>query len=57
MANSPQLGTNLARTVSEYNTLGGTFDASKGELHKVNVTAGAGGRPYMNVFDKPNDQS
>lgn len=47
----------MARTGSEYNTLGGSFDASKGELRKVNVTAGAGGRSYMNVFDKPNDQN
>lgn len=39
----------MARTGSEYNSLGGHFDASKGELRKLNVTAGAGGRSYMNL--------
>ena len=34
----------MARTGSEYNSLGGHFDASRGELRKLNVTAGAGGR-------------
>lgn len=43
----------MARTGSEYNTLGGSFDASKGELRKVNVTAGAGGRSYMNYLKVP----
>lgn len=38
----------MARTGGEYNSLGGSFDASKGELRKLNVTAGAGGRSYMN---------
>lgn len=37
----------MARTGSEYNALGGCFDASKGELRRVNVTAGIGGRSYM----------
>lgn len=32
----------MARTGAEYNSLGGHFDASKGELRKMNVTAGAG---------------
>ncbi len=41
----------MARTGSEYNTLGGSFDASKGELRKLNVTAGFGGRSYM-AFQK-----
>lgn len=43
----------MARTGSEYNSLGGTFDASKGELRKLNVTAGAGGRSYMNYLKVP----
>ena len=37
----------MARTEAEYNSLGGSFDASKGELRKLNVTAGSGGRSYM----------
>lgn len=37
----------MARTGGEYNTVGGHFDASRGELRKVNVTAGIGGRSYM----------
>ena len=37
----------MARTGSEYNSIGGHFDASKGELRKPNVTAGAGGRSYL----------
>lgn len=43
----------MARTGSEYNSLGGNFDASKGELRKLNVTAGAGGRSYMNWTKVP----
>lgn len=43
----------MARTGSEYNSLGGSFDASKGELRKLNVTAGAGGRSYMNYLKVP----
>lgn len=43
----------MARTGSEYNTLNGSFDASKGELRKLNVTAGAGGRSYMNYLKVP----
>lgn len=43
----------MARTGSEYNSLGGNFDASKGELRKLNVTAGAGGRSYMNWMKVP----
>ncbi len=41
----------MARTGSEYNSLGGHFDASKGELRKLNVTAGFGGRSYI-AFQK-----
>lgn len=43
----------MARTGSEYNSLGGTFDASKGELRKLNVTAGAGGRSYLSYTKVP----
>ena len=43
----------MARTGAEYNTLNGTFDASKGELRKLNVTAGAGGRSYINFQKVP----
>ena len=43
----------MARTGGEYNSLGGNFDTSKGELRKLNVTAGAGGRSYMNWVKVP----
>ena len=43
----------MARTGSEYNSLGGSFDASKGELRNLNVTAGAGGRSYLNWMKVP----
>ena len=43
----------MARTGNEYNSLGGSFDASKGELRKLNVTAGANGRSYMNWMKVP----
>ena len=43
----------MARTGAEYNSLGGTFDASKGELRKLNVTAGAGGKSYMSYLKVP----
>lgn len=45
----------MARTGSEYNALGGHFNASKGELRKLNVTAGFGGRSYM-AFQKVPDK-
>ncbi len=41
----------MAHTGSEYNSIGGHFDASKGELRKLNVTAGFGSRSYM-AFQK-----
>ena len=41
----------MARTGSEYNALAGHFDASRGELRKLNVTAGFGGLSYM-AFQK-----
>ena len=37
----------MARTGSEYHSIGGDFSAAKGELRKLNVTAGAGGKSYM----------
>ena len=43
----------MARTGSEYNSMGGHFDASKGELRKLNVTAGFGGRSYMSYQKVP----
>ena len=43
----------MARTGSEYHSLGGNFDASKGELRKLNVTAGIGGRSYMSYLKVP----
>ncbi|MCR5394487.1 MAG: Fic family protein [Bacteroidales bacterium] len=43
----------MARTGSVYNSIAGSFDASKGELRKLNVTAGAGGRSYMNYLKVP----
>lgn len=41
----------MRRTGSEYSTLGGTFDSSKGELRRCNVSAGIGGRSYL-AFQK-----
>ena len=43
----------MKNTGSVYNTLQGTFDSSKGDLRLVNVTAGAGGRSYMNYAKVP----
>ena len=43
----------MKNTGSTYNTLQGTFDSSKGDLRLVNVTAGAGGRSYMNFLKVP----
>ena len=37
----------MARTGSEYHSIGGDFSAAKGELRKLNVTAGAGGKSYL----------
>ncbi len=41
----------MARTGSEYHSIGGDFSAAKGELRKLNVTAGTGGKSYM-AFQK-----
>ena len=38
----------MRNTGSTYSTLQGAFDSSKGDLRLVNVTAGAGGRSYLN---------
>ena len=43
----------MMNTGSTYNTLQGSFDSSKGDLRLVNVTAGAGGRSYMNFPKVP----
>ena len=43
----------MARTGSVYNSIGGTFDASKGELRKLNVTSGIGGKSYMSYQKVP----
>lgn len=37
----------MRRTGAEYSTLGGTFDSSKGDLRRCNVSAGIGGRSYL----------
>ena len=43
----------MARTGSEYHSPGGDFEASKGELRKLNVTAGIGGKSYMSYLKVP----
>ena len=43
----------MKNTGNIYNTLQGSFDASKGDLRLVNVTAGAGGKSYMNFMKVP----
>lgn len=43
----------MKNTGSEYNTLSGHFDSSKGDLRLVNVTAGLGGYSYMNFVKVP----
>ena len=43
----------MAHTGGEYHSLGGDFDASKGELRKLNVTAGLGGKSYMHYQKVP----
>ena len=37
----------MARTGGEYHSLGGDFSAAKGELRKLNVTVGLGGKSYL----------
>ena len=43
----------MARTGSEYHSLGGDFSAAKGELRKLNVTAGFEGKSYMSYLKVP----
>ena len=43
----------MARTGSEYHSMGGDFSAAKGELRKLNVTAGMGGKSYMSYQKVP----
>ena len=38
---------------SSYNTAQGSFDAAQGDLRLVNVTAGAGGKSYLNYTKVP----
>lgn len=43
----------MKNTRSAYNTVQGSFDASKGDLRLVSVTAGIGGRSYMDYRKVP----
>ena len=43
----------MKNTGGQYNTAQGSFDASKGDLRLVGVTAGIGGRSYMNFQKVP----
>ena len=43
----------MARTGSEYHSIGGDFSAAKGELRKLNVSAGLGGKSYMSYLKVP----
>lgn len=43
----------MRRTGGEVNGFGGSFDSSRGDLRLVNVTAGAGGKTYMNYQKVP----
>lgn len=43
----------MRNTGSEYSTMQGTFDSSRGDLRLVNVTAGVGGSSYMNYAKVP----
>ncbi|MBR5984070.1 MAG: Fic family protein [Bacteroidales bacterium] len=43
----------MAHTGSEYHSIGGNFSAAKGELRKLNVTAGFGGKSYMSYQKVP----
>lgn len=49
-----KLNATLMRTTGNvHNTIGGTFDSSKGEYRLCGVTAGIGGRSYMNYLKVP----
>lgn len=43
----------MAHTGSNYHTMGGDFSAAKGELRKLNVTAGIGSDSYMSYQKVP----
>ena len=43
----------MAHTGSEYHSMGSDFNAAKGELRKLNVTAGLGGKSYMDYHKVP----
>ena len=43
----------MAHTGSNYHTMGGDFSTAKGELRKLNVTAGIGGDSYMSYQKVP----
>lgn len=43
----------MARTGGEYHCAGGNFSAAKGELRRLNVTAGLGGKSYMSFLKVP----
>ena len=43
----------MARTGNDYHSMGGDFSSAKGELRKLNVTAGRGGRSYMSYQKVP----
>lgn len=43
----------MAHTGNEYNAIGGSFSAAKGELRLLNVTAGLGGKSYMSYLKVP----
>lgn len=46
----------MRRTGREYSVMAGSFDSSRGDLRKVNVTAGVGGKFYMN-WEKVEEQT
>lgn len=43
----------MAHTGIEYSAMGGNFSAAKGELRKLNVSAGIGGKSYMSYLKVP----
>lgn len=43
----------MARTGGEYHCAGGNFSAAKGELRRLNVTAGLAGKSYMSYLKVP----
>ena len=43
----------MSRTGADYKSIGGDFSAARGELRKLNVTAGAGGRSYLSYLKVP----